>query len=235
MTTRYLPENRIRLQALCGELAARFGSQAKCITIPMLSVNRNHSFPALMHFTCQNIGRKITNVFKSVAPKLTALSCTKMHWKNYRNLPHGFRSIRTFAVNKERTDIVKLIQQSAGRESIRRIRVYTDSLRDDSGNASFPHLTSLSIIIRWPNGFDKFPDYLNATTKRLRRLTLYSERLADKLPQRLDNLQSLVFYGKVANPLIQLLRQTPQLHNKKRERDRKTKVYDSQKKTYGAI
>ena len=134
-----------------------------------------------------------------------------MHTDNYRNLPHGFRSIRTFSANKERTDSVKLIQQSAGRESIRRIRVWTGSLRDDSGNDSFQHLTSLSILIIVPNGLLKFPDYLNATTKRLQRLTLYSERPADRLPKRLDNLKSLVIYVHGSDRLIQMLGQTLQL------------------------
>ena len=210
----YYEEDGIRLKAACGELAARFGSQAKCMTIPMLDIDHFCYFPELVHLTCENISRKITNIFETVVPKLTALSCQRMHIANYRNLPHGFRSIRTFLANEERTDSLKLIQQSACRESICRIRVWTGSVRDGSRNASFPHLTSLTIEAGWySDEFDKFPDYLSATTKRLQRLTLYtgSQNETDKMPKSLDNLQSLVIHVSGSNRLIQMLGQTPQL------------------------
>ena len=206
----YYSEDINRLQVACGELAARFGSQAKCMTIPMLDIDHSHSFPELVHLTCRNISSDITNVFGTVTPKLKALSCEQMHTENYRNLPHGFRSICTFLANEERTDSLKLIQQSACRESIRRIRVSTGSMRDGSRDTSFPHLTSVTIVAGWGK-FDKFPDYLSATTKGLQRLTLHNRCPTDKLPKRLDNLQSLVFYVHGSNHLIQMLGQTPQL------------------------
>ena len=217
----YCEEDRIRLQAACGELAARFASQAKCMTIPMLDINHNHSYRELVHLTCENISSDITNVFETVAPKLTALSCTQMHIANYWSLPHGFTSIRTrFLPDGElHMDSLKLILQSKGRESIRSIRVETGQRSGGRRDNFFPHLTSLTLVAA--SGlpmYDKFPDCL--TSKRLQRLALNCNgpRFMDDngwiegQSIDFDCLQSLVFNNSFnSNYLIQMLKKTPQL------------------------
>ena len=208
----YYEEDGIRMKAACGELAARFGSQAKCMIIPMLDIDQLCCFPELVHLTCDNISSNITNVFESVAPKLTALNCDKLHIANYRNLPHGFRSIWTFTADEEFTDTLKLIRQSEGRDSIRRIRVRTGPSEDVSRENSFPHLQSLGII-GWGSRqiFDKFPDNLTVTSKRLQRMTLYQCEPIDRLTMDFDCLQSLVLTIKESDRLTHLLGKTPQL------------------------
>ena len=159
-----------------------------------------------------NISRKITNIFETVAPKLTTLSCVRMLAANYRNLPHGFRSIRASTVDAESADCLKLMQHSEGRDSIRRVSVMTGPSENVSRDNSFPHLQSLAIFgCSSRDIFDKFSDYFAVTSKRLQRMTLYQCEPIDRLTMDFDCLQSLVLTIGDSDLVTQMLGKTPQL------------------------